>query len=391
MSSKSRWEEICELGAGGQGRVVLVRDTEKVASNDQLESNVLAAVRGMSQTADYQGQRKVAFETFRRAIQQIVESDNPPNLGALKNLHDPSDARDPELAGERMKREIQSMSDVSHPNLLRILDSSSDDRWYVSEYHPKLTLDKNGDLFQGDLHAALKALRPLVDAVATLHARNIVHRNIKPQNIFIATDDRLVLGDFGLVYFVDDARTRLSATLENVGSRDWMPQWAFGMRIEDVRPTFDVFGLGKVLWSMVSGKSLLQLWYWDEEPFDLEKLFPQRAFMQHARGILSKCVVEREADCLPDASALLAEMDKTLLIIERNGDILGDHIERYCRVCGIGKYTLASDTEVDNSGYHRPAGGNALKLFTCNHCGHVQTFLIPDRKKRILPAWSEPS
>ena len=104
-------------------------------------------------------------------------------------------------------------------------------------------------------------MRPLVEAVAALHEVKIIHRDIKPDNIFV-TDNGLVLGDFGIAHLEDKDNTRVSETYENVGSRDWMPPWAMGMRLDDVRPTFDVFGLGKVLWSMVSGKSKLRLWYY---------------------------------------------------------------------------------------------------------------------------------
>ena len=69
---------------------------------------------------------------------------------------------------------------------------------------------------------ALEALRSLVRGVELLHSKAAVHRDIKPENIFVS-DARLVLGDFGIVYFEDEARARLSDSYENVGSHDWMP------------------------------------------------------------------------------------------------------------------------------------------------------------------------
>jgi hypothetical protein len=226
----------------------------------------------------------------------------------------------------------------------------------------------------------------LVDGVAKLHTQGMIHRDIKPHNIFISASGELVLGDFGLVFFTDDHRTRLSATLENVGTRDWMPAWAMGIRIEEVKPTFDVFSLGKVLWTMVSGRPFLRLWYWNKPGFNLEEMFPESRFIGFVKRLLAQCVVEREADCFPDANHLLAEIDKMLLIIQRDGEVLGDGIERYCRVCGIGKYVLSSNNDVDNS-FRRPAGQRVLKVFTCNHCGHVQMFLFRDQTQ--LPAWHE--
>jgi len=63
---------------------------------------------------------------------------------------------------------------------------------------------------------------------------------VKPANVFIADDGHLVLGDFGLVIQPGSRDPRLTDTYENVGSRDWMPGWAMGMRMDDVRPSFDV-------------------------------------------------------------------------------------------------------------------------------------------------------
>ncbi|MFB3906566.1 MAG: protein kinase [Acidobacteriota bacterium] len=90
------------------------------------------------------------------------------------------------------------------------------------------------------------AFRPLVEGVVALHQDKLVHRDIKRENVYLDEQDRLVLGDFGLVYFIDDKRSRLSAQFENVGSRDWEPPWAQGVRLEKVTPAFDVFSLGKM-------------------------------------------------------------------------------------------------------------------------------------------------
>jgi hypothetical protein len=84
---------------------------------------------------------------------------------------------------------------------------------------------------QGDVLGSLLAFRSLLEAVAKLHEKGYVHRDIKPDNIFVADDGHLVLGDFGLVIEPGAADGRLTDTYENVGSRDWMPGWAMGLRI----------------------------------------------------------------------------------------------------------------------------------------------------------------
>ena len=149
--------------------------------------------------------------------------DDPSYHGALKVLHQPEDARNAATAQERIQREIEAMATIVHPNLLTILEADPDAEWFVSQFHPHGTLAENQHRFAGKFVEALRAFRPLVEGVAELHKQGIVHRDIKPQNVFLDAAGRLILGDFGLVFFTDERHTRISGTIENVGSRDWMP------------------------------------------------------------------------------------------------------------------------------------------------------------------------
>ena len=388
MRFEDHWEVVKQLGEGGQGKVFLARDRRAPATVVARKA-VIDAVRDMNRaTVPKEGFQEEAFDRFLGAMRGLlIEANDTGNVAAVKVLHAPEDARDPGRARDRIRREMEAMARASHPNLLRVREVDPDGGWFAADYHPSGTLAHCPERFRADLPGALKALRGVIAGVAKLHAEGVVHRDIKPQNIFASATGDLTLGDFGLVFFAD-GRTRLSATLESVGSADWMPPWALGARIDEVKPTCDVFSLGKVFWSMVSGKPFLRLWYWAKEGSRLEKLFPRAPFIDFARRLLAKCVVEDERDCLPDAGSLLAEVDKTLDIIARNGDVIGDGVERYCRVCGVGPYELATPGEIDNSGFHRPAGVRALKVFTCRHCGHVQAFLFPDASKPP-PAWAE--
>jgi len=314
------------------------------------------------------------------ALIRLNQMNDPVNHGALKILHEPEDARNAELAEGRIKREMQAMSEMKHPNLLKIIDADPGGKWFVSQYHQKGTLDKNRHLFVGNLPKALRAFRPLVEGVSELHKKKIVHRDIKPQNVFVDSADSLVLGDFGLVFYTDERHTRISNTFENVGSRDWMPAWAMGMRIEDIAPSFDVYCLGKLLWSMVSGKPILRLWYFEKEPFNIDTLFPKDRFIKFANPLLRKCVVEDEKDCFANASELLEEVDKVLSIIEKGADLINSKHERPCSVCGIGNYNLIVDhngTATRNFGFN-PTGTRTMKIFVCNHCGNVQLFTFSD-------------
>ena len=247
MDYRQRWHIIEPLGEGGQGKVYRVLDDSKFRVDDVLSPSIQNSIASFSGILTPE-KRRENLESFRKAILDFIRMEDPDNQGALKILHEPKEARDANLAKTRIREEIEAMFSISHPNLLKILDHDPDSKWFVSEIHTKGTLINNKSRFAGDFIGALKAFRPLVEGVAKLHEAGFVHRDIKPENVFLGSQDNLILGDFGLVFFNDPQRTRVSGTWENVGSRDWMPPWAMSMRIEEIKPTFDVFCLGKLLW-----------------------------------------------------------------------------------------------------------------------------------------------
>ena len=143
---------------------------------------------------------------------------------------------------------------------------------------------------------------------------------------------------------------------------------------------------------MISGRPILRLWYFEKDQFNLEKMFPKSRFMSIANRLLRKCVVEEEKNCLTNAMALLAEIDQMLCVIDNNADLLDSKIERICKVCGIGKYTLLIDQDsIQMQTYGiRPTAGCSFKAFVCDNCGHFELFLF-EYKKGTPPAWGERS
>lgn len=383
MDPNSRWMKIKELGEGGQGKVYLVFDNLKISLPNEITKEFIDSVKPLLEVDRANIIRKDQFKTFVKKTCNLINMNNPAYQGALKILHDPKEARDADRAVIRIKYEIEAMSTIRHPNLLKILDSDTDSNWFVSQYHPKGTLDKNKEMFVGNFVKSLKAFRPLVEGVSLLHKKGIVHRDIKTQNVFLGSDDNLILGDFGLVFFEDNQHTRISDTFDNVGSRDWMPPWAMGMRIEEIRPSFDVYGLGKLLWSMVSGIPILQLWYYNDPRFDIEKLFPQDQLIRLLNPLLGKCLVQYEKDCIPNANALLNEVDQIVSIIDISADLIDQKSEPQCKMCGKGKYKLRINSR-NNVDATKQFGLNpddtriTIKIYICDYCGNVQLFDLDD-------------
>lgn len=383
MQLYGKWKIIRELGEGGQGKVYLAYNTERF-DPDQIGDQLARQFRGLSPAyPDLSGREAVS--RFARTMLRLGDSEKNENLGALKVLHltpdNPAHAK--QLA--RLRDEVTTLSAIRHPNIIPILDRNMEKGWFVTQYFPEGPLSQHRERYCGNVLGALNAFRPLVEAVAKLHENHYVHRDIKPGNVFLSNDGRLILGDLGLVYFENDERTRLTDTFERVGSRDWMPAWALTMRLEEVKPTFDVFCLGKLLWAMVSGRPLLALWYHRDPRFDLETMFPASQEVKWVQLILDKCVVERESDCIADAKDLLSLVDSTLGAVSRNAQVVAEGVERTCQVCGLGKYVCVADEkagEVSTFGLE-PKDGRTFKVFSCNHCGHSQLFYMPAER----PAW----
>ncbi len=382
-----KWEIIRELGRGGQGVAYIATDREKF--EDGTDKGIFAALNtsilemGTIQTRDT---RRKAAQRLLEGIKAYLNEENEQNAKVLKVLHEP--IRNDPKAKERLRRELAILGNNFHPNIMKIIDASVEEGWYVSPHYSLGTLSNYKDRYKGKPLEALIAIRPIVEAVASLHREKIVHRDIKPENIF-ATANGLVLGDFGIAHLREDDKARFSDTYENVGSRDWMPAWAMGQRLEDVRPSFDVFGLAKVLWSMVSGKTKLLLWYYNRSENDLTKIFPTDPNMLWINRLLGTCIVENEEDCsCSTAEILLREIDDAVEIMRHGGQVINQSATRLCTVCGNGAYKLVGDYKTSTGATIANLGlnpGAGLRVYRCLNCGHIQFFQVVPNP----PAWGE--
>ncbi len=390
MDYKKKWEKVKKIGEGGQGEVFKVIDLSKYDTK-RIITEMISGIQ-MVNSAQYNIEKGKAKKTVEKNLNKYIQMVNNADYYALKVLHKPEDAVNPSSAKKRIKKEIEIMSKNLHKNLIKTEEYDNDEAlWFTTKYYSKGTLSDNKKKYVGNVLESLKAIRPLVEAVSVLHNHEdkYVHRDIKPKNIFIKDDGDLVLGDFGLIYFEDNDHTRLTETMEDVGSSRWMPTWARHRRIEDVSPKFDVFCLGKVLWYMISKGEVLLDWYFNDNEYpqyNLENMFPGDQKIKLVNNLLKKCVVQYERHCLDNAEELLKEIDETIELLRSNADIISSDYQRMCKVCGKGHYVLAADKDnnsaLSNYGF---TGHVRYKVFTCNNCGNVQLFAFSGSK--LPPAW----
>lgn len=376
------WFGIRELGAGGQGKVFLVEDQKHYGP---LVDQLVDRIKSISGISDYRSARSF-WELIAKA-----KNDDYSHMGALKELHANKNSPEYKKALARMKNELQALKEELHPNIVKLYDENIEKYgWFVMEYFPKGPLSNHLGKFRGNVEYSLQRFRELTEAVGVLHSKGMVHRDIKPENVYLRDDDSLVLGDLGLIWLDEADKTRVSEKYENVGSRDWMPGWAYGMQVEKVTPAFDVFSLGKVLWSMISGSTKMPLWYFKKDKFNLEKIFPDDSSMQIINELLAKCIVENENDCIRSANVLRDELDKTLQRIKGGNVKLANNPKRACLVCAEGNYQRivnGNNTDTRNFGIS-PTGTSGFKVYKCDFCGHIQLFHFENKEDvHELPAW----
>lgn len=181
---------------------------------------------------------------------------------AIKVLR-PEFARNAEVVA-RFRREAEAAACISHPNVVGVydVDQTPDGHSYlVCEYLKGADLadeiHKGGPLdVPAAVHVAVQACRALEAA----HARGVVHRDLKPHNVFLLAEaggeipprPAVKLLDFGLSRFVDAPGTQLTQTGVIMGTPAYMaPEQADGTGV-DVRT--DVYGLGAVLFTALCGR-----------------------------------------------------------------------------------------------------------------------------------------
>ncbi len=153
----------------------------------------------------------------------------------------------------RFDREAQSATSLSHPNIVSIYDVGEEDQilFMVMEYVDGMTLKEYIQHYAPlDVQEALDIMKQIADAIAHAHANEIVHRDIKPQNILINTYGQAKVTDFGIAVAL--SATALTQTNSILGSVHYLsPEQARGGM---ATKKSDVYSLGIVLFELLTGR-----------------------------------------------------------------------------------------------------------------------------------------
>jgi serine/threonine-protein kinase len=171
---------------------------------------------------------------------------------ALKILH-PHYGDDEEYVG-RFRREARSVAQLSHPNIVTVIDRGEDEgrQYIVFEYVDgeslKQFVDRSGPL---PARRVIELGLQTADALAFAHQHGLVHRDVKPQNVLINGDGEAKVTDFGIARSLD-VEHGVTQTGTVLGTSNYLsPEQARG---QTVTPATDVYSLGVVLFELLTGE-----------------------------------------------------------------------------------------------------------------------------------------
>jgi Protein kinase domain len=180
---------------------------------------------------------------------------------ALKVLHS-HHAEDPEFVA-RFRQEAQIGAQLSHPNLIRIIDPGPSEGlpWIAMTYVDGETLEHHLKV-KGALPVSetLAITRDLAEALAYAHAQGVVHRDLKPSNVILSEGRALVM-DLGIARIIDSAT--LTTTYAFMGTPLYAAPEA--QLKTHVGPAADRYSIGMILFEMLAGQAPFH----GETPFDI--------------------------------------------------------------------------------------------------------------------------
>ena len=175
----------------------------------------------------------------------------------------------PEMAGNaaafaRFEREAQAVAALSHPNILAVHDFGRTDAhsYVVFELLLGATLRERLEAGPLPVRKAVDYARQAADGLAAAHARGIIHRDIKPDNLFVTGDGRVKILDFGLAQTAAPGAGHASTSAHTLapitdpgtvmGTMGYMaPEQIRGQAVDH---RADLFALGATLYEMCTGR-----------------------------------------------------------------------------------------------------------------------------------------
>ncbi len=231
---------------------------------------------------------------------------------------------------ERFRREARAVARLNHPHIVTVIDAGEDDRMayivfeFVEGENLKDRLRREGPL---PIPEAVAYAIEIARALSAAHSRQIVHRDVKPQNVLLDSEGSAKITDFGIARTLTEEG--LTADGRVLGTTDYVsPEQALG---HPVTGQSDVYSLGVVLYEMLTG----EVPFHGDSPVAVamkhvrEELPDVQRRRAHVSAALAAVVERATAKDLgvryPDAATLASDLEEVLAIeTARSGQASGE-------------------------------------------------------------------
>jgi tetratricopeptide (TPR) repeat protein len=169
-----------------------------------------------------------------------------------------------DLFRERFRQERQILAGLQHPYIARLLDggvSQHGDLYLVMEYVDGVPIHRYCDEHQLNQTQRLQLFLHVCEAVQFAHQNLVVHRDLKPDNIFVAADSTPRLLDFGTAKLLSSSPASLDGQLTREGQQSFTPLYASPEQVlgNPITTASDTYSLGVLLYLLLTGQHPYEL------------------------------------------------------------------------------------------------------------------------------------
>jgi serine/threonine protein kinase len=255
FGSNPAWDEFVDKALNQTAAARYANGGEMLAAFAKCEGAVNkgkpAYPRNLPDIGEYEilevighGGMGVVYKARQRSNQRIV---------ALKTI----------LGGEhadedfksRFRREARLASKLNHPNIVPVLDIGEHDGqpYFCMKYVPGTNLAQKTVNQPLRPEEAARYVEAMARAVQYAHEHGVLHRDIKPSNILVDADDCPKVTDFGLARQMN-SESGLTSSGAILGTPGYLPPEQLSAGSGEIGPTSDVYGLGAVLYHLLTGR-----------------------------------------------------------------------------------------------------------------------------------------
>ena len=220
---------------------------------------------------------------------------------------------------ERFRREARAVARLSHPNIVHVIDAGEDESrpYIVFEYIDGETLkERIHRLGQLEIPEAVAYCVEIARALGAAHANQVVHRDVKPQNVLIDHEGTAKVTDFGIARTLEE--DGLTADGRVLGTTDYVsPEQALGHHVSGQS---DLYSLGVVLYEMLTGELpyrgenqvAVAMQHVRETVPDVRRLRPDASAALAA--VIERATAKNLSERYADDAEMIADLENTLAL-----------------------------------------------------------------------------